>query len=147
FPYYRLPIYWQLEWNGTPEKTHNIFLQVLATQGAVGFGVYMLLIISFFKKSYNLIFGEKDIQKRYLAFGVMMAIIAFFAQGLFNYTVASYGFIFWGGLGMLIALESKQRETYTYNFSREFSSFIDSNKAMVIGALALVFIVLEIFLT
>ncbi len=147
FPYYRLPIYWQLEWNGTPEKTHNIFLQVLATQGAVGFGVFMLLIVSFFKKSFNMIFGEKDIQKRYLAFGVMMAIIAFFVQGLFNYTVASYGFIFWGGLGMIIVLDSSQRKTYTYNFSREFSAFVDNNRAMVAGALVLFCLVIEIFLT
>jgi len=147
FPYYRLPIYWQLEWNGTPEKTHNIFLQVLATQGAIGFGAFMLIMVAFLKKSYNLIFGEKDIHKRYLAFGVMMAMIAFIVQGLFNYTVVSYGFIFWGGLGMLIVLDSTQKKIYARNFSAEISSFIDNNRWIIVTIIAAVFMTMEIFLT
>ena len=113
FPYYRFPIYWQLEWNGTPEKTHNIFLQVLATQGIFGMSVYLLLFVAFFKKSINLIFGEKDLLRRYLVFGIFMGIIAYIIQGLFNYTVAAYGSFFWLGLGLIIMLDSAPKKYYS----------------------------------
>lgn len=116
FPYYRFPIYWQLEWNGTPEKTHNIFLQVLATQGIVGMSVYLLLFVAFFKKSFNLIFGEKDIVRRYLVFGIFMGVIAYIIQGLFNYTVVAYGSFFWVALGLVIALDASQRRYYSLEF-------------------------------
>ncbi|MCE5299376.1 MAG: O-antigen ligase family protein [Spirochaetia bacterium] len=113
FPYYRFPIYWQLEWNGTPEKTHNIFLQVLATQGIVGMSMYLLMFTAFFKKSFNLIFGERNITRRYLVFGVFMGALGYIIQGLFNYTVLAYGMMFYLAIGLVIAMDSVPKKTYS----------------------------------
>ncbi|MEI7541754.1 MAG: O-antigen ligase family protein [bacterium] len=117
FPYYRFPIYWQLEWNGTPEKTHNIFLQVLATQGIFGMSIYLLLLVAFFKKSFNSVFGEKDTIRRYLIFAVFLGIIGFLVQGLFNYTVVAYGMFFWIGLGLIIVLQPASKKYYAIDIS------------------------------
>jgi O-antigen ligase len=35
FPPYREAIYWNLEWNGTPEKAHNFIMQTAATMGGL----------------------------------------------------------------------------------------------------------------
>jgi tetratricopeptide (TPR) repeat protein len=146
FPYYRFPIYWQLEWNGTPEKTHNIFLQVLATQGIVGMGFYLLLFVAFLKKSFNLIFGEKDLLKRYIIFSILMAVIAYIIQGLANYTVAAYGMVFWMALGLIISLDSTQKRTFNYSFSGAYSDFLDKNRGAVLGALAVVALIFSVAL-
>lgn len=128
FPYYRFPIYWQLEWNGTPEKTHNIFLQVLATQGIFGMSIYLLLFVAFFKKSFNIIFGEKDTIRRYLTFGLFLGVIAYIIQGLFNYTVVAYGSFFWIALGLIIVLDSSAKRYYSLDFNK--SSNKESGKLL-----------------
>src|ERR1035437_598136 len=138
FPYYRFPIYWQLEWNGTPEKTHNIFLEVRATQGIFGMSIYLLLFAAFFKKSINLIFGEKDVVRRYLVFGIFLGIIAYIIQGLFNYTVAAYGSFFWIALGLIITLDSSSRKYYSMEL-RE-GSVLGSRKLLYSGVIALLFL-------
>ncbi len=146
FPYYRFPIYWQLEWNGTPEKTHNIFLQILATQGIIGFSFYLLIFISFFKKSFNLIFYEKNIIPRYMIFSIFMAAIAYIIQGLFNYTVVAYGLVFWLALAFIISLDSNPKRYFIYNFSEKFSEMIEKNKKIIVFLLFFLCIILEIYL-
>jgi tetratricopeptide (TPR) repeat protein len=144
FPYYRFPIYWQLEWNGTPEKTHNVFLQVLATQGIAGFGFYALLFVTFLKKSFNLMFGEKEINKRYLIFGFFMCAVAFYAQGLFNYTVVAYGLVFWLALAMIMMLGSTGKRAYVYEFSDAYSGMLNRNKILIYCLLAAAFIAMQV---
>lgn len=141
FPYYRLPIYWQLEWNGTPEKTHNVFLQILATQGIIGFGFYLLLFITFLKKSFNLILRESDITRRYLIFGFFMAAVAFYVQGLFNYTVSAYGSFFWLAFSIIISQETSNKQYYTFDFNK---NFIENNKSMLLTAILLFLIIAEV---
>jgi putative inorganic carbon (HCO3(-)) transporter len=144
FPYYRFPIYWQLEWNGTPEKTHNVFLQVLSTEGIIGFGFYFLLFITFLKKSFNLIFGEKDIKRRYVIFGFFMAVIAFYVQGLFNYTVVAYGSLFWFSLSIVCSQETTNKKYRTFDINR---NFVERNKIMLYGAILIGFVVLQVLFT
>ncbi|HPD18250.1 MAG TPA: O-antigen ligase family protein [Candidatus Goldiibacteriota bacterium] len=141
FPYYRLPIYWQLEWNGTPEKTHNVFLQILSTEGIIGFGFYLLLFVTFLKKSFNLIFGEKDITRRYLIFGFFMAVIAFYVQGLFNYTVVAYGSFFWFSLSIICSQETTNKKYRMFDISR---NFIEKNKIILYGMTLIIFVVLQV---
>lgn len=134
FPYYRLPIYWQLEWNGTPEKTHNVFLQVMATQGMLGFSFYLLLFFTFLKKSFNLIFGERDIMRRYIIFGFFMATVAFYVQGLFNYTVVAYGSFFWLALSIIFSQETSNKQYFTFDLN---SDFIQKNRAILFSIVLL----------
>jgi tetratricopeptide (TPR) repeat protein/O-antigen ligase len=144
FPYYRFPIYWQLEWNGTPEKTHNIFLQVLATQGIFGMSVYLLLFVAFFKKSFNLIFGEKNIFRRYMVFAMFMGIIAYIIQGLFNYTVVAYGIFFWLALAIIINMDSSQKKFYSRDLS---GTFISRHSSIAVWTVVLFFIILSVMTT
>lgn len=138
FPYYRFPIYWQLEWNGTPEKTHNVFLQVLATQGLAGFGFYALLFIVFLKKSFNIIFSGTDMHKRYLVFGFFMCAVAYYIQGLFNYTVVAYGALYWTALAVIFTLDASGRKAVVYNFSGGLKAFLDNNRAIAVTAVAVI---------
>lgn len=146
FPYYRLPEYWRIEWNGTPEKTHNIFLQYLSTQGIAGFGMYMLLLAAFFKKSFNVIFGEKDITKRYFAFGFFMLVIAYFIQGLFNYTVVAYGMMFWIALAVILIMGGININNSWHPFPGRLS-FIKNNAVLFTGVTAVLAIALAASLT
>ncbi len=146
FPYYRLPEYWRIEWNGTPEKTHNIFLQYLSTQGIAGFGMYMLLLVAFFKKSFNVIFGEKDITKRYFAFGFFMLVIAYFIQGLFNYTVVAYGMMFWIALAVILIMGGININNAWYPLPGRLS-FVKNNAVLFIGITVLLATALAASLT
>ncbi len=145
FPYYRYPIYWQLEWNGTPEKTHNIFLQVLATQGMAGFGFFALIIVTFFKKSLQSIFKEVDTYRRYMTFGVFMACLAFMMQGLFNYTVVAYGFMFWMGLALINNLGSAEKKIFEKSFSPRLSSFFEKHRILASTIVILVIVIAQVF--
>ena len=140
FPYYRFPIYWQLEWNGTPEKTHNIFLQVLATQGIVGMSFYLLLLTAFFKKSFNLILGEKDSRRRYMVFAILMGTIGFIIQGLFNYTVVAYGIFFWMAIGLVMSLDTSAKKSYTLQVPAGAASFISRHSRLVYSAVIIILI-------
>ncbi len=142
FPYYRFPIYWQLEWNGTPEKTHNIFLQVLATQGLVGMGFYLLIFTAFIKKCYNMIFKDRDITTRYLVFGVFMAVIAYAVQGLFNYTVAAYGVVFWMALGMVASLDINSKKIMNLELPPAVTGVIRQYRGLTYSVIIAVFLIL-----
>lgn len=94
FPKYRLPEYWQLEWNGTPEKAHNFFLQIASTTGLLGLGAWLWLLAAFFV----LWLGQlRDLPppRRHLALGVGVAQIGFLVQNQFSFTVVAYGSLFW----------------------------------------------------
>lgn len=147
FPYYRFPIYWQLEWNGTPEKTHNVFLQVLATQGIAGFGFYVLLLAAFLKKSFTLITGERDITRRYIAFGILLGVIAYFTQGLFNYTVVAYGSFFWAALGLIIVLESGGKKYFAWEPEKKGMKISGGMQAAAAAVLVSATLVIMVFLT
>jgi tetratricopeptide (TPR) repeat protein len=131
FPYYRLPIYWQLEWNGTPEKTHNVFLQVLSTQGIAGFSMYLLLLYAFFRKTLSVISSEKEETRRYLAFAFLMAVIAYFIQGMFNYTVVAYGLIFWLALAIIIILDTSHQRLRSVAAPAGLNSWLFRNRFLV----------------
>lgn len=144
FPYYRFPIYWQLEWNGTPEKTHNVFLQILATQGVLGFSFYLLLFFTFLKKSFNLVFCERDITRRYIIFGFFMAAVAFYVQGLFNYTVVAYGSFFWLALAIIFSQETSNKQYFIFN---QGGDFIEKNRAILFSMVLLIIIISNTFVS
>jgi len=94
FPKYRLAEYWRLEWNGTPEKAHNFFLQIGATTGLLGLGAWLWMIILYF-----IILARQmrtlSPPRRHLAFGIGVAQLGFLVQNQFNFTVVAYGSLFW----------------------------------------------------
>jgi putative inorganic carbon (HCO3(-)) transporter len=104
FPKYRLAEYWQLEWNGTPEKAHNFFLQIGATTGLLGLGAWLWLITAFFLA---IVRKWKDLNplRRHLSVAVMLAEVGFLIQNQFSFTVVAYGSLFWFFLALGPALD------------------------------------------
>ncbi len=94
FPKYRLAEYWRLEWNGTPEKAHNFFLQIGATTGLFGLGAWLWLIVSFYFVLWKICAVLPPL-RRHLAAAMGIAQAGFLVQNQFNFTVIAYGSLFW----------------------------------------------------
>lgn len=107
FPKYRLPEYWQLEWNGTPEKAHNFFLQIGATTGLLGLAAWLWLIFGFFSLMGRSL-PNLSPERRHLAAAIMIAQIGFLIQIQFNFTVVAYGSVFWLFLALGPALNREE---------------------------------------
>jgi hypothetical protein len=108
--------------------------------------MYMLLLAAFFKKSFNVIFGEKDITKRYFAFGFFMLVIAYFIQGLFNYTVVAYGMMFWIALAVILIMGGINSNNAWHPLSGRLS-FVKNNAVLFIGITVLLATALAASLT
>jgi tetratricopeptide (TPR) repeat protein len=104
FPPYRTALYWALEWNGTPEKAHNMILQIAATQGLAGLATFFWLLAAYVWALWRLLKREMDARHRMLAFGGLVAVLAFITQNLFSFTVVGYGSLFWMLLGLVPAM-------------------------------------------
>lgn len=113
FPKYRLPLYWQLEWNGTPEKAHNFFLQIGATTGLLGLGAWLWLLITYFAIVVRQL-RRLEGTRRHLAVAIALAQLGFLVQDQFNFTVVAYGSLFWFFLGLGPTL-SRQEEPVRLN--------------------------------
>jgi putative inorganic carbon (HCO3(-)) transporter len=107
FPKYRLAEYWRLEWNGTPEKAHNFFLQIGATTGLLGLAAWLWLIGLYFIKLVKQLPGLSP-PRRHLAAAIGLAQIGFLIQNQANFTVLSYGLLFWFFFGMGLSLDREE---------------------------------------
>lgn len=107
FPKYRLAEYWRLEWNGTPEKAHNFFLQIGATTGLLGLGAWLWLLAAYF-----LLMGKQTLQappeRRHWTLAVGLAQVGFLVQNQFSFTVVAYGSLFWFLLALGPALAAEE---------------------------------------
>ncbi|NTV52701.1 MAG: tetratricopeptide repeat protein [Candidatus Firestonebacteria bacterium] len=107
FPKYRLAEYWRLEWNGTPEKAHNFFLQIGATTGLLGLAAWLWLIGLYFFKLIRQLPGLSP-PRRHLAAAIGLAQVGFLVQNQANFTVLSYGLLFWFFFGMGLSLDREE---------------------------------------
>jgi tetratricopeptide (TPR) repeat protein len=104
FPEYRTAIYWILEWNGTPEKAHNMVMQVAATMGMVGLLSFFWLNVSVIWRVVKDLIVQPDSSRRLLIVGCFAAAAAFFTQNLFSFTVVGYGSLYWMLMGFIPAM-------------------------------------------
>jgi len=102
-------IYWALEWNGTPEKAHNMVLQIAATMGILGLTAFFWMLAGWLVSLWRLLRGEGDTSRRMLAFGGFIAVVTFIVQNLFSFTVVGYGSLFWMLMGLAPAMERTWR--------------------------------------
>ncbi len=103
FPPYRQALYWILEWNGTPEKAHNMVMQIAATMGFVGLLAFFWLLVAFVTRVFKDLKEQADSSRRLLMAGSLVGVGAFLAQNLFSFTVVGYGATFWMLMGFLPA--------------------------------------------
>jgi tetratricopeptide (TPR) repeat protein len=105
FPQYRLALYWILEWNGTPEKAHNMVMQIAATMGMAGLIAFFWLNVAVIARVAKDLWSQPDASRRLLIVGCFTAAAAFFAQNLFSFTVVGYGSLYWILMGFIPAMQ------------------------------------------
>ncbi len=105
FPEYRTAIYWILEWNGTPEKAHNLVMQVAATMGFMGLFTFFWLNTAFVMRAFKDLMEQADSSRRLLVIGCFAGAAGFFVQDLFSFTVVGYGVTYWMLLGFIPAMQ------------------------------------------
>jgi tetratricopeptide (TPR) repeat protein/O-antigen ligase len=104
FPQYRLALYWILEWNGTPEKAHNVVMQTAATMGLAGLISFFWLNAAAIARAIKDLSEQMDASRRLLIIGCFAAAAAFFVQDLFSFTVVGYGSLYWMLIGFIPAM-------------------------------------------
>jgi tetratricopeptide (TPR) repeat protein len=104
FPPYRLVLYWILEWNGTPEKGHNFFMQTAATMGFAGLISFVWLFAAFTWSSVLDWSRQTDEKRRLLILASFAAVAAFATQNFFSFTVVGYGALWWVLMGFIPAM-------------------------------------------
>jgi tetratricopeptide (TPR) repeat protein len=105
FPPYREAIYWKLEWNGTPEKAHNVVMQTAATMGFMGLLTFAWMHIAWIASSFRDWRRQLDERRRLLILAAFGAWLGFFVQNLFSFTVVGYGALWWVLWGFLPAMQ------------------------------------------
>jgi O-antigen ligase/tetratricopeptide (TPR) repeat protein len=125
FPHYRTALYWILEWNGTPEKAHNVILQTAATMGMAGLLAFFWILVAYTAKTWRLLKLAPDSTGRLLMAGCFAAALAFLIQDCFSFTVIGYGSLFW----MLTGLAGAQEEVWKTERTEPSGASISSGKA------------------
>jgi len=95
-------------------EPHNSFLKFLAEQGAIGFLLFLSLLLSFFKKLLEEIRNNENGMK-ILSMGVLAGYIAFLAQSNFNslFQTPRVAFGIWLVLGLMLQVPQEQAITKT----------------------------------
>ena len=110
FPPYREAIYWNLEWNGTPEKAHNFIMQTAATMGGLGLLAFFWMHVAWVVSSFRDWRRQIDERRRMLLLAVFGAWLGFFVQNVFSFTVVGYGTLWWVLWGFLPAMQRTWEE-------------------------------------
>lgn len=93
FGRYRPVSFWQLEWNATPNKAHNEFINVLATQGTFG-GTAAIAVVAALALACRRAWRRGNSDARLVVAAVGLGAFAFLVQNLFSFTVAGCGTLF-----------------------------------------------------
>ncbi len=117
--------------------THNDFLQTLAENGFLGFGVYLLLFFSAFYMALKLASREENIFHKNLLIGITASIAAFLINGLLNFPwrVAPTLILLWSLLGIFSLYEKR--------FAVNTKKILSVPLAVFLAAAAFVFIVIQ----
>ena len=91
----------------TSHYSHNVFLQITAETGLLGAGIFLLMVIDFFKKGIKVI--QDNNNSRQLLIGLYCAGCFFIIHNLFDlsFYFAQVSFFWWIVLGVFANLSSK----------------------------------------
>jgi O-antigen ligase len=85
FPRYRLPEFWELEWGTTPIKAHNDGLQLLATQGLLGWIAAGVIAVGLIREA-RAAWRQVAPTDRFWLVAIIAALAALVVQGQFGFT-------------------------------------------------------------
>jgi len=118
--------------------THNDFLQTLAENGFLGFGIYLLLFFSAFFISIKLALKEDNLFYKNLLIGITASITAFLINGLFNFPwrVAPTLILLWALFGIFSLYEKRS--------ALQIKKIPAVPLAVILGILAFIFSVIQV---
>jgi O-antigen ligase/Tfp pilus assembly protein PilF len=92
--------------HGFADKAHNEYLQLWAEMGIVGLGIFIWLIISYFRFGLKILRKIKDEYRQGIIIGLMGAIMAVLVDGIFGFPLHLPATIvlFWLALGLTVAV-------------------------------------------
>lgn len=93
FGQYRPVSFWKLEWNATPNKAHNEFIHILATQGTLG-GIAAIALVAALAIALRRAWQRGNAETRVIVAAAGLGAFAFLVQNLFSFTVAGCGPLF-----------------------------------------------------
>jgi O-antigen ligase len=93
FPRQRTAAYAQSEWNVTPTKAHNEFLQILATEGLIGAAAVLVLMVGLLTAIVRA-WRRSNSEDRWYLVALSAGTVGFAVQALFSFTVAGCGTLF-----------------------------------------------------
>src|SRR5581483_7268740 len=99
----RTAAYWQVEWNATPTRAHNELIHTLATQGLVGAGALLAVLLGLGFAGWRA-WRRAPAAARPLVLAVLAGAVAFLVESAFSYTVIACGTLFVTFLGLLSRL-------------------------------------------
>lgn len=91
-------------------EVHNIYLQLLAETGLVGFVAFFYLVVQSWRQARCQLHSSLDFLDKALAFGVLGALLSLLVHGFLDVPfVAQFGTLFWVLLALLVASGRLQR--------------------------------------
>jgi len=92
--------------HGFADKAHNEYLQLWAELGIIGLGIFIWLIISYFRFGLKILRKIKDESRQGIIIGLMGAVVAVLVDGIFGFPLHLPATIvlFWLALGLTVAV-------------------------------------------
>ncbi|MBD3270377.1 hypothetical protein GF376_02525 [Candidatus Peregrinibacteria bacterium] len=98
-----------------PESSHNIFADLLATQGLIGLIAWLFLIISFIGLTIQALKKSQNNQQRIIILSILSIFLIFIIQTQFSFADITNSFLFFLSIGLLIAYCSNNKAEITVN--------------------------------
>jgi O-antigen ligase len=94
--------------DGSNGNAHSEYLGPLAEQGLLGTTIVILLVLTFYFKSYNLYYNLNDYNLKVLVATIIVGMSSYFIHGILNNFLDSdkLAVPFWGFIAIIVAIES-----------------------------------------
>ena len=96
----------------TAPHSHNLFLQIMCDAGICGIGVFLLLLVAFYRMMFTAIARERDKRAKIFQIGGVSAVTGFMVQSMTDYTFYNYRvlLLFWLILGLCVLFTRMGRQ-------------------------------------
>lgn len=140
FPKYVNPDFVKIEQGAVADKAHNDFLQVGSSTGLLGLCSYLFFLVVFFWMSINY---KKQIKSN--LFNVLIAaIIAYFVQVQFSFSVPQVTILAWLAMGLAIRTAEWELKDNKKIYTLPYKNFFSRNINLILILLSLIWLIVTI---
>lgn len=88
----------------TAPHSHNLYLQIMCDSGICGIGIFLVLLVAYYRMMFTAIRHEADRNARILQIAAVSAVTGFLVQSMTDYTFYNYRvmLLFWMLLGLSV---------------------------------------------